>query len=169
MAVLELPHTDRCVVCGPSNPHGLRLHLHVNEETGVVTCQFTPDAHHMGFEGIVHGGLLSTVLDEAMVWAASWHGKRFCVCGELNVRFRANAQIGVTLNCQANVSAARSRLIETTGELVDANGTVVASGWGKYVPVPEERNREFVGTFIKDAKTATAANLLRASDAAGSA
>src|SRR5579862_5670516 len=100
MPVLELPHTNQCVVCGPANPHGLRLHLHVDTETGVVTTTFAPQSHHMGFEGIVHGGLLSTVLDEAMVWAASWHGKQFCVCGELNVRFRQNARIGVPLECR---------------------------------------------------------------------
>ncbi len=58
---------------------------------GVVETRFLPAIEHVGFEGIVHGGAIATVLDEAMVWAASWHGKRFCVCGEMSVRFRQSA------------------------------------------------------------------------------
>jgi len=55
-----------CLVCGRENPQGLHLHLDVDEETGVVRCEFTPLGTHIGFEGVVHGGILATVLDEAM-------------------------------------------------------------------------------------------------------
>src|SRR5258706_4109644 len=93
MATLELPHTPNCLVCGRTNPHGLHLDLHVDPDSGIVTTQLTPTPDHIGFEGIVHGGLLATVLDEAMVWVATWQGKRFCVCGELTVRFKESAQV----------------------------------------------------------------------------
>src|SRR5262245_461657 len=94
MAILELPHTAGCLVCGRENPHGLHLHLHVDERTGQVETLFTPSQVHIGFEGIVHGGVLATILDEAMVWASTWQGRRFCVCGELTVRFKRSAEIG---------------------------------------------------------------------------
>src|SRR5258708_40331323 len=97
MASVELPHTRGCLVCGRENPYGLQLHRDVDEQTGIVSCQFTPEPRHIGFEGIVHGGLLATVLDEAMVWVATWSGKRFCVCGELNVRYRQSATVGQPL------------------------------------------------------------------------
>ena len=60
---MELPHTAGCLVCGRQNPHGLGLSLHVDEGSGVVSVEFAPRPEHIGFEGIVHGGVLATVLD----------------------------------------------------------------------------------------------------------
>src|SRR4051812_40117448 len=91
---LQLPHTPGCLVCGRNNDFGLKLSLFVDPATGVVSVDFAAEPQHIGFEGIVHGGLIATVIDEAMVWAATWNGKRFCVCGELSVRFRRPAQVG---------------------------------------------------------------------------
>src|SRR5947209_2055991 len=119
MSTTELPHTRGCVVCGHDNRHGLHLHLHVDEQTGIVSAQYVPRLEHIGFEGIVHGGILSTVLDEAMVWCATWAGKRFCVAGELNVRFRQSVAVGQRLSIEARVESLRSRLIETEGFIRD--------------------------------------------------
>src|SRR3954469_2554390 len=91
MHALELPHTHACLVCGRSNPHGLKLRLHVAPGSGLVSTEFIPKPEHVGFDGIVHGGLLATVLDEAMVWASSWRVKRFCIAGEVTVRYRQPA------------------------------------------------------------------------------
>jgi uncharacterized protein (TIGR00369 family) len=125
----------------------------VDDATGVVTSQFTAAPHHMGFEGIAHGGLLSTVLDEAMVWAATWSGKRFCVCGELNVRFRRSVQIGQKVDVEAKVASVRSRLIETEGFLRDEAGQVLVESTGKYVPVSPDRNRAVIETFVQEPGT----------------
>src|SRR5688500_4991698 len=109
----ELPHTAGCRVCGRQNPHGLRLSLDVDESSGAVRVDFTPRPEHIGFEGIVHGGVLATVLDEAMVWAATWAGRRFCVCGELTTRFRREAAVGQPLVVEARVETNRPRLLTT--------------------------------------------------------
>jgi uncharacterized protein (TIGR00369 family) len=153
MALIELPHTRGCLVCGHDNPHGLHLHLNVDEESGTVTCDFVPAIHHIGFEGIIHGGVLSTVLDEAMVWAATWSGKRFCVCGELNVRFRQSVAVGKPVRVMAKLSAVRSRLIETEGTITDLSGKILVESTGKYVPLSPQRNREFVATLVPERGT----------------
>ncbi|HZK81192.1 MAG TPA: PaaI family thioesterase [Humisphaera sp.] len=150
MPRIELPHTAGCLVCGRENPHGLHLSLHVDPETGIVTADFTPLPQHIGFEGIIHGGVLATVLDEAMVWAATWAGRRFCVCGELNCRFRQSAAVGTLLRVEAKIESVRSRLIETTGAITDAAGTIYTSATGKYVPVTPERNAHVVGTLVPE-------------------
>ena len=167
-ATLELPHTAGCLVCGRQNPHGLQLSLHVDEASGVVSVEFSPRPEHIGFEGIVHGGLLATVLDEAMVWAATWAGRRFCVCGEMSVRFRKSAAVGVLLRAEARVESAASRrpgtprLIHTSGTIVEvAGGATIAESTGKYVPVPPERNRHVVTTLVDEPQTAAAAGRLK--------
>jgi uncharacterized protein (TIGR00369 family) len=159
--VIELPHTSGCVVCGRGNPHGLRLSLFVDPVSSIVSVPFTPQAHHIGFDGIVHGGVIATVVDEAMVWAATWAGKRFCVCGEMSVRFRQNSRVGARLTVTAKIDKVRPRLITTTSEVIDDAGQILATASGKYVPIPAEQHQEFVGTFVESPSTAEAAELLR--------
>jgi uncharacterized protein (TIGR00369 family) len=161
---LELPHTSGCLVCGPANARGLHLSLYVDPASGVVETRYVPASEHIGFEGIVHGGAVATVLDEAMVWAASWHGKRFCVCGEMNVRFRQSAKIGMALVCRARVDSSRSRLIVTSGEALDESGKIIASATGKYVPLSPAENRAFVATFVRSPTSEAAAEMMRSSD-----
>ena len=165
---MELPHTEGCIVCGRGNPHGLHLRFHV-DDAGVVSATYTPAPEHIGFQGIVHGGVLSTVLDEAMVWAAIWGAKRFCVAGELTVRFRSSAAPGVALAVETHVASVRSRLIETTGEIRAAGGaTLIATAEGKYVPLPWGRTREFIGTLVNEPATAAATAALIEAAARGS-
>ena len=161
MPLLELPHTSGCLVCGRDNPHGLHLHLHVDDTTGRVETTFTPKPHHIGFEGIVHGGVLATVLDEAMVWAATWRGRRFCVCGEMTVRFRQSPPIGRPLRIMAEVTQERVRLVQTTGSAIDKAGSTVATASGKYVPLDDARHRAFAATFLDEPATARAAAVLK--------
>ena len=160
MALLELPHTSGCVVCGTANPHGLKLSLFVDDPNGIVETTFTPLPQHIGFEGIVHGGVVATVIDEAMVWAATWVGKRFCMCGEMSVRFRQNARVGAAVRVVAKAVSVRSRLIETTCEVTEGE-MLIASGTGKYVPLSVERHAEFVRTFVEAPQTIEAAKRLR--------
>ena len=62
-----LPNSARCFVCGDSNPRGLRMRF--QREGELVVARFTPEADHQGYDDRVHGGVLSAVLDEMMVWA----------------------------------------------------------------------------------------------------
>lgn len=157
---MELPHTAGCLVCGRENPHGLHLSLHV-DAAGVVSTDFTPAPTQIGFQGVTHGGVLATVLDEAMVWAATWAGKRFCLCGEMAVRFRRPALVGQPLRVEARVELSRSRIVRTTGTVLDATGQVVAEATGTYVPLPPDKNREFVATLVDDTKTAETGRALQ--------
>lgn len=152
--MLELPHSKDCLVCGRGNPLGLGLHLLVDDSTGEVRCHYTPKPEHVGFEGIVHGGAIATVVDEAMVWAATWRGKRFCVCGEMTVRFRQSVSVGQTLLFLAKVEFSRPKLIETTAKITDTSNSLIATATGKYVPVAPDQHKRFVMTMIDEPETA---------------
>jgi acyl-coenzyme A thioesterase PaaI-like protein len=158
--MLPLPHTSGCLVCGRDNPHGLRLDFSVDPDTALVRAAFTPAAQHIGFTGITHGGVLATVLDEAMVWAATWQGKRFCVCGELTVRYRRSASVGVPLTIEAKIETARPRLIQTFGTAQDPDGNLIAESSGKYVPMPPEKHEEVIASFLPNPATDPAASSL---------
>ena len=163
---MELPHTAGCIVCGRQNAHGLGLSLHVDGAAGGVWTQFSPRPEHIGFEGIIHGGVLATVLDEAMVWAATWVAKRFCVAAEMSVRFRSSAAVGRALRCEARAEVGKRpgmpRLLHAEGRIIEVDGgAVVAEATGKYMPVPPERNRAVIETLVDEPQTAAAAARLR--------
>ena len=160
MAILELPHSAGCLVCGYSNPHGLHLHLHVDTDTGAVHVEFTPGEEHIGFEGIIHGGVIATIVDEAMVWAATWAGNRFCVCGEMSVRFRQSAQVGRKILITAKAGSVRAKLIQCSSEVTDDRG-VLSTASGKYIPVSPDRHDAVMQTLVAEAGTVEAVKLLR--------
>lgn len=154
---MELPHSADCLVCGRTNPKGLRLTLNVDTE-GTVRTTLIADKTLCGFADIVHGGLLATVFDEVMVWAASWNGRRFCVCGELNVRFVQPATIGKPYTVTAKVEAARSRLIAAVATMIDESGNLIASASAKYLPMQPDVNRQMIDTMLREPMTAEALN-----------
>lgn len=154
----ELPHSANCLVCGRGNPAGLRLSLFLDPALGQIQTELTPDARHVGFEGIVHGGVLATVLDEAMVWAAIVQTGRGCYAAEMNLRFRHPAEVGRPLRFVAQVTQARPRLIQTTGRVttIDATSgseTLIAESTGKYMPMPAEPHRAFLQSLIDEPST----------------
>lgn len=160
MPLLQLPRTQGCLVCGRDNPIGLHLTSFVDDASGVISNHFTPTAHHIGFHGVIHGGLLATVLDEAMVWAATWAGKRFCLAAEMTIRFKAPARVGADLTTEARIDFARTRLVTTTGVIREGE-VVIAEATGKYMPLSIEESAKFVATLVDDPASDEAAAMLR--------
>src|SRR5450432_189514 len=154
MPLLELPHSAGCLVCGKHNPQGFKLTLFVEDSNGEVRCEFTPRLHQVGFENITHGGAIAAAVDEAMVWAATWRAKRFCLCGELTVRFRSPMSVGQSLQIVAIVEFSRHKLIETSAKIFDAsNQRLLGTAAAKYVPVSLEQHQQFFATMIDDPAT----------------
>jgi acyl-coenzyme A thioesterase PaaI-like protein len=151
MSKLQLPYTRDCFVCGAHNSHGLHLRFH--REDNEVQADFTPQPHHAGFRGIVHGGILATVLDEAMFWAAASTTKRFCLAAELNVRFVNKVVVGQKLTVVARLRADRGRLWESSAELRDEAGIVRARATCKQIPMTLEEMKHAAVDFLPDAAT----------------
>ncbi len=150
MAELQLPHTPGCMVCGRENERGLKQTLFVDDHSGLVSLRFTPPGHLIGYEGIVHGGALATLADEAMVWAATWRARRFCVCGEITVRYRRTAPIGEPLRFVASVVSFRPRLIQTNCEIHDAQDNLIAAASAKCVPLGDDENRRCMRSLVPE-------------------
>ena len=153
-----LPYTRNCFVCGAHNPHGLQLKFHrVGDE---VRAEFVPQPHHAGFRGIVHGGILSTVMDEAMFWASASAMKRFCLAVELNVRFAKKVTVGEKLTVVAVFVADKGRLWETRAELRKTDDTVCTRATCKHMPMNAEETKFAVEDFLPDPAALTANELL---------
>lgn len=80
-----------CFACGEKNPIGLNLKI-VETDKGVKT-EFIPKKEYEGYEGIIHGGIVATILDEMIVWACLKMGYSG-VTAELNIRYKTPMILG---------------------------------------------------------------------------
>jgi len=145
----ELPHTHSCFVCGESNPHGLKLRFHAQGR--VVTTKFRPGPEHVGFKGVVHGGLTATVLDEIMVWACVVATRKFAYCAELKVRYLRPLGPGEEVTVTSELLADhKGRILEAKATMHNAAGVTLVQATGKYMPLKEVNSAEMAGDFVGD-------------------
>lgn len=144
---------QRCFACGQHNDAGLKL-IFRREGDSVVT-EYTPDERFQGFPGVVHGGVLATLLDETLNRMAMAEG-RWMMTGRLDIRFRNAAPLGERLRVTARTLSSRSRALTAAGEVVLADDptTILATAEATFLPVPAiyqrqavERRPELAGFF----------------------
>ena len=100
---------NECFVCGPDNPIG--LHLIFRLEDGACVSEFTPGPNHVGYPGVVHGGIIYSALDDVM---ANWlylRGAR-AYTARCEIRYREPAAPGDKLLLAGRPTARRRRLVE---------------------------------------------------------
>ena len=127
-----------CFGCGNLNSAG--LHLRFRRVDGDrVWADFTPTRAHEGYLSMTHGGILATMLDEAMSWAVTASGD-VGVTGRLSIAFRRPARLGEPLRVVGQVVRRRARTIETSGEIRDnGSGQLIADAQGRFMRVSREQ------------------------------
>ena len=132
------PHN--CFACGTLNTHGLHLLLHV--EPGRSWSAVTLEKRFEGWDGIAHGGILCTVLDEVMAWALVGDDN-WGLTARLSVEFQKPVEVGRPFVAEGWVTRSRRRLVDTAARLLDeASGEVLATAEGLYLAAGEARKKE---------------------------
>jgi uncharacterized protein (TIGR00369 family) len=143
----ELPHTRSCFVCGEANASGLNLRF--TTDGNIVRTTFIAHQEYIGFKGVVHGGIIATLLDEIMVWACAVRTKRFAFCADLNIRFLKPLPPGQATEARAElVENRREKIFLAKAELLLPDGTVIASATGKYIRVPTAQVASMAEDFV---------------------
>ena len=124
-----------CFGCGAHNERGLRMKF--RREDGRTICDYDPVAYQQGYPGRMHGGLVSTLLDEAMGWAV-YDAQAWGATARLSVRFRHPVRLDQRLRIEAWVTQNRSRLIELRGEVRDEAGLLLAEAEGTFMKLDEK-------------------------------
>lgn len=114
-----------CFVCGKDNPIG--LHLEFKEKDGMYYTTFTPRREHQSYNGVLHGGIVSTLLDEIMTRYLYAQGKK-AVTAKLEVRFRTTTPIGQPLTICSRIVGTKAGMIEMAGTVALMDGTITAEG-----------------------------------------
>ena len=130
---LQARSQSACFVCGQENARGLRIRFERGE--GQARAEWRPEPAFEGFRGIVHGGVVSTVLDEAMSKAVAGTGTQ-ALTAELRVRYRRHVATGEVYQVKGWVVRRNKRLIEAEGVLTAGDGTEHAHAWGRFLTLP---------------------------------
>lgn len=129
---MKLEDDNYCFACGKKNHCGLKLSF--SYSNGKLTFEFIPDKIYQGYKDIIHGGIITTVLDEAMIQAAIAEGI-IPVTAEINVRFKKPLMANEKTIVEAEIIRKSSRLIEAQSSLLKkSDGTIIAEASAKLIP-----------------------------------
>jgi uncharacterized protein (TIGR00369 family) len=133
-----------CFGCSSANDRGLGLVF--ERRDSIVEARTTLGESFAGYDGLVHGGIVSTLLDEAMGWAILELTGRFAVTRSLTVAFRRPVLTDRPLLVSARIGGEESDgAMRVEADVVDARGRLLASATGIWVPVRESRVRPVRG------------------------
>jgi acyl-coenzyme A thioesterase PaaI-like protein len=132
------PNSRHCFACGLTNSIGLKLRFY---ETGPdeVTAECTIPERYQGYPGVVHGGIVTAMLDEISGRAhINSDPPRFMYTAKLEIRFRKNVPIGEPLRVVGKVEKSKSRTATSIGMIFGPDGDLLAEAKALHVDLPKE-------------------------------
>lgn len=130
MSSLE-SNANNCFVCGPANPIGLQLTFEIDDD--ICRSSFTPGENHCGYDGVTHGGIIFSALDDVM---ANWlflQGLQ-AFTARCEVRYRDALPIGTPVRLEGHCIKQKGRLTQMKGMLIrEDNDQVVAESEASFM------------------------------------
>ncbi|MFC1915438.1 PaaI family thioesterase [Chloroflexota bacterium] len=115
-----------CIGCGQNNPFGLKLSFKWDGKT--ARAEYTPHKFHQGWPNIVHGGIITTMLDDAMGNATVFSGFSDFLTANIQVNFKRPALVGEPLVITASLTRRKGKFIWVKADVSLPDGTLVAEG-----------------------------------------
>ena len=133
------PNSRMCFICGLENPVGLKLKIY-EVEPGVIETTYIAPEHFQGYPGVLHGGIVATILDEISGRAHMGDPSqpRFMFTAKLEVKYRKNVPIGKPLRIVGKAGKTKGRMAEGWAGIYDEAGTLLAEGNTLLIDVPVE-------------------------------
>ncbi len=128
-----IPNWDgqACFGCGAANEHGLQMKFFTDNQQ-VYSFLEVPETM-VGWNRIIHGGVLATILDEVMAWAAIYLYKQLGVTKSIAIDFKKPVQCGEKITAVAGIDEKISATaVRMSGTISDAEETVCARATGDY-------------------------------------
>ncbi|MCI6221902.1 MAG: PaaI family thioesterase [Selenomonadales bacterium] len=122
----KLPLYDMCFACGEANLIGLHLHFFLLPGEDGCLAFFTPRPEHQSYNGRMHGGLITVLLDEIMGNYLFMKEGTPAYTARIDLRFREPVRIGATIRCVGRETKRKGRLVVMEGQIVTEDGTVAA-------------------------------------------
>lgn len=131
-----------CFACSPDNRRGLHLQFQPGSQ-GEMLADWTPECEFEGFRGIIHGGVVSTVLDEAMAKVVSATGID-ALTAELRVRFKKQVSTGNPVRVRGWIESCDRRTFRTEATLTGPDQTELAHAWAVFLVLKHREHPEML-------------------------
>lgn len=128
---LPISAAHNCFGCSPKNATGLQMQFFTHDDA--VFSRVAVPAHLCGWNTVAHGGVLGTILDETMSWAAMYLLKQISLTQTMTVNFLKPVAIGTVLEAESRVLELKGkRGAVVDGVLTDEGGTRYATSTGTF-------------------------------------
>ena len=124
---------NRCFGCGPASAHGLRLEFLLASDGAVVSLPIVPEGFE-GHPGYLHGGIIATLLDEAMSKAVRVLGKP-SMTRKMEVEYLRPVPSGAPLRIEGRVVRNEGRKHWAEAVIVDVGEKTLAHARGLFIEV----------------------------------
>ena len=132
------PNSDHCFVCGRRNSHGLYMTFYDNGRDEVCSDYSVPD-EYQSYPGIVHGGILASMLDEVVGRVAMiGDHHHFMVAVKLQVLYRHPVPVETPLKLKGRIERLRGRLGKAVGEIILPDGRIACEASITLADIPAE-------------------------------
>ncbi|MBW2221531.1 MAG: PaaI family thioesterase [Deltaproteobacteria bacterium] len=128
--LMSLEDNDMCYACGGKNEKGLHLEFLFFKQENIIETTFVPASYHQGWKGVVHGGIIATVMDEAMAKLVHFLGYH-ALTASLDIRFKDVAKTLEPLKVRAEVTRFTKKLIFAKAIANREGGQVIAEANSK--------------------------------------
>ncbi|PMP68368.1 MAG: PaaI family thioesterase [Thermodesulfobacterium geofontis] len=119
-----------CFVCGKENPKGLKVKFITSN--GKVKAEMVLDKEYQGYSGIIHGGIIAALLDEACAYAAIFLGY-YTVTAEIKIRYKNILKPGEKIIIEAEANQIKSKLIKAKAQIRNVENILIAEAEGKLI------------------------------------
>jgi uncharacterized protein (TIGR00369 family) len=120
-----LPGYKKCFFCGPATG-GLGLELRYTD--GEASCEFTASDKFQGYDGMLHGGIITGVLDEVMWWTLFMETRQMCATSKIEIEFKRPILCGKTYRASATFLQKTRKIYYLSGLIKDETGKLCARG-----------------------------------------
>lgn len=130
-------HHLNCFGCGPENQKGLHADFPFDEKNGEVKFIFVFEKQYEGAPGYTHGGIISTLLDEAQ-GVTCFHAGHFVMTDQLFVKYNKACPLEQEIECRAWITIAKNRRLYTKATISSPiTGEVYVTSRARWYDMPE--------------------------------
>lgn len=137
----KLPNSRHCYVCGLENAFGLKLEFY-ETAPGEVTVDYVVPDHFQGYPGVVHGGVVASLVDEVLGrvhMGPDPANPRFMFTARIAVQYRKNVPTGIPIKIVGRALESRRRTATSKAEIYGPEGELLVEADALLVDVPSEK------------------------------
>ena len=134
-----------CFACGPDNPDGMHLEFTLDEERKTFVCHFTLDKRYTGPPGHCHGGIIATILDDAMGKVNKLR-QVIALTKEMTVEYLKPVPLHKPLRVEGREVSVHGRQHVNMAEIFDDKGEVLARSKAIFIAIDPEK---MFGKFVE--------------------